>query len=318
MKAAIINEFGNPKVFKISNIDGPILNPDQIIIKVKAVGINPIDWKQRKGNHKLILGSPFPIVLGYDICGEVVEVGNEINKFKKGDIVFGSLDNKYGGALAEFALGHENCFSHKPKNITDVEAAAFPMVSLTVLQAFRDKSRLKTGQTVLINGASGGIGHIAMQIAKIMGFKIIAVASNKSKDFVEQYKPDVFIDYTQHDLLKSDIKADLFLDVACNYSFPKTKRILNRNGLYLNLAYIDTLKKMPIYLLNQIFAKGKKGRGLLMKHSSSDLEIIAKWISENKLKVHVDRTFQLEQISEAHEYAQTGHNKGKNVIVISN
>ncbi len=318
MKAAIINEFGSPDVFKISDIEMPILDPDQLVLKVKTVGLNPIDWKQRKGNHKLILGSPFPIVLGYDVCGEVVEIGDEIQKFKKGDVVFGSLDNKYGGALGEFAIGHKNCFSIKPENISDVEAAAYPMVSLTVLQAFRDKSALKAGQTVLINGASGGVGHIALQIAKLMGFKVIAVASNKSKEFVEKYKPDLFIDYTNQDLLKTNIKADLFLDVACNYSFPKTKHLLNHKGLYLNLAYIDTLKKMPIFLLHQIFSKGKKGKGMLMSHSSSDLEIIGKWIEENKLKIHIDKTFELEQISEAHKYAQEGHNKGKNVIVISN
>lgn len=318
MKAAIINEFGKSDVFEIKDIERPKINPDQLLIKVKTVGLNPIDWKQRKGNHKLILGSPFPIVLGYDVCGEVVEIGTEIIKFKKGDVVFGSLDNKYGGAMAEFAVGREKCFSLKPENITNEEAAAYPMVSLTVLQALRDKSNLKSGQTVLINGASGGIGHIALQMAKIMGLKTIAVASTKSKEFVEQYKPDLFIDYMEKDLLKSDIKVDLFLDVACNYSFPKTKHLLNPNGLYLNLAFIDTIKKMPVFLLHQIFAKGKKGRGLLMKHSSTDVNIIAQWIAENKLKVHIDKTFQLEQISEAHEYAQKGHNKGKNVVVISN
>ena len=318
MKAAIINKFGGPEVFKISDIEMPIVNPDQLVIKVKAVGLNPIDWKQRKGNHKLILGSPFPIVLGYDVCGEVVEMGDDIQKFKKGDIVFGSLDNKYGGALAEFAVGSENCFSLKPENITDAEAAAFPMVAMTVLQAFRDKSNLQAGQAVLINGASGGIGHIAMQIARIMGFKIIAVSSTKSKEFVEKYNPDLFIDYTQQDLLKTDIKVDLFLDVACNYSFPKTKHLLNANGLYLNLAFIDTIKKMPVFLLHQLFSNGKKGRGVLMKHSSSDLDTIAQWIREYKLKVNIDKTFKLEQISEAHKYAQQGHNKGKNVIVISN
>ena len=318
MKAAIINEFGGPDVFKISDIEMPIVNPDQLVIKVKTAGINPIDWKQRKGNHKLILGSPFPIVLGYDVCGEVVEIGDEIQKFKKGDIVFGSLDNKYGGALAEFAVGHENCFSLKPENISFVEAAAYPMVSMTVLQAFRDKSDLQVGQTVLINGASGGIGHIALQIAKIMGYKTIAVASSNSKSFVEKYNPDLFIDYTKKDLLKTDIKVDLFLDVACNYSFPKTKHLLNPNGLYLNLAFIDTIKKMPVFLLHQLFSDGKKGRGVLMKHSSADLDTIAQWIQENKLKVNIDKIFKLEQIHEAHKYAQQGHNKGKNVIVISN
>lgn len=318
MKAAIINQFGDPYVFEIRDIERPEIKADQILIKVKSVSINPIDWKQRKGNHKLILGKPFPIVLGYDVCGEVQEVGTEITKFKKGDIVFGALDNKYGGALAEFAVGHENCFALKPQNISNEEAAAFPMVSLTSLQALRDTVHLKPEQTILINGASGGVGHVAIQIAEILGAKVIAVSSTQSKDFVEQFKPDLFIDYKTQDISKLDMKVDIFFDVAANYTFPKTKHLLNPGGVYLNLEYINSLKKMPVNWLNQLFSKGKKAKSLLMKHNKSDLDLIAQWILEKKLKVSIDKTFPLEKISEAHEYAQQGHNKGKNIVVISN
>lgn len=318
MKAAIINQFGNPDVFEIKEIEKPVLEKDQLLIKVKTVSINPIDWKQRKGNHKLILGSPFPIVLGYDICGEVVETGDEISKFKNGDIIFGVLDNKYGGALAEYAVGHENCFSIKPQNISHEEAAAFSMVSLTALQALRDKANLKEGQTIIINGASGGVGHIAIQIAKILGAKVIAVSSSHSKDFVEKFKPDVFIDYNTQDVSKLDMKVDVFFDVAANYTFPKTKHLLNPGGVYLNLEYINTVKKMPVNFIHQLFSKGKKAKSLLMKHDKSDLDMIAQWISEKRIKINIDRTYTLDQISLAHEYAQQGHNKGKNVVVISN
>jgi len=317
MKAAIINQFGNPDVFEIKDIKKPILNTDQLLIKVKAVSINAIDWKQRKGNHKLILGSPFPIILGYDVCGEVVEVGSEIKKFKIGDEVFGALDNKYGGALAEFAVGHENCFAIKPENISPEEAAAYPMVSLTSLQALRDIANLKEGQTVLINGASGGVGHVVLQNAKLMKAKVIAVASSNSKSFVEEFKPDLFIDYKQNDILKLGEKVDVFFDVFGNYTFPKTKYLLKPGGVYVNLNYINSLTKMPVNKFHQLFSKGKKAKTLLMKHESADLEIIANWIKENKLKISIDKIFQLEQISEAHEYAQQGHNKGKNVVVIS-
>jgi NADPH:quinone reductase-like Zn-dependent oxidoreductase len=317
MKAAIINQFGNPDVFEIKDIEKPVIKPDQVLIKVNAVSINPIDWKQRKGNHKFILGSPFPIILGYDVCGEVVEVGNEINKLKIGDIVFGVLNNKYGGALGEFAVGHEKCFSIKPKDISNKEAAAFPMVALTALQALRDKANLKEGQTVLLNGASGGVGHVALQIAKLMGVKVIAIASSNSREFVEQFKPDLFIDYKESDVLKLDEKVDVFFDIVGNYTFPETKHLLNPRGVYLNLAYLDTIKKMPIYKLHQLFSKGKKAKTFVMKHDNSDLDKIAQWITEGKLQISIDKTFQLEQITEAHEYAQKGHNKGKNVIVIS-
>jgi len=317
MKAAIIKSFGGPEVFEIEDIDKPIVNDDQVCIKVSTVSINPIDWKQRLGNHKLILGSKFPIVLGYDVCGEVVEVGKEISKFKIGDQVFGVLDNKYGGALAEFALGHENCFSHKPIEITESEAAAYPMVSLTALQALRDKASLKKGQSVIINGASGGVGHMALQIAKLMGSQVIAVASEKSRNFVNQFNPDEFVDYTKTDITKSDLQVEVFFDVIGNLSFPKVKRILKPGGIYLNLNYIHSISKMPVNMIHQLFSKAKKAKTLLMKHDSNDLNQIATWINEKKLNVHIDKTFKLDQIVEAHKYAQQGHNKGKNVIVIS-
>ncbi|MCB2194384.1 MAG: NADP-dependent oxidoreductase [Bacteroidetes bacterium] len=316
MKAAIINQFGGPEVFKIQDIDKPNIQPDQVLIKVKTVSINPIDWKQRNGNHKLILGSPFPIVLGYDVCGEVIEVGSEISRFKPGDLVYGVLDNKYGGALAEYAVGHENCFDIKPENIDHNEAAAFPMVALTALQALKYKSDLKTGQTVLINGASGGVGHLAVQLAKLLGAKVIAVASSKSEQFINQFNPDTFIDYTKQDILDLDRKVDIFFDVIGNQKFPKIKHLLTSQGIYLNLNYIDTMKKMPLYKLHQMFTK-KKAKAILMKNTEEDLQVITKWIKEEKLKVSIDKTFSLEQIREAHEYAQQGHNKGKNIVVIN-
>lgn len=318
MKAAIINQFGNPEVFELSEIEKPHIKDDQILIKVFASSINPIDWKQRKGNHKFILGSPFPIVLGYDVCGEIVEIGNKISKFKLGDQLFGVIDNKYGGALAEFAVGHENCFALKPTNISNEEAAAFPMVALTALQALRNKAKLQYGQTVLINGASGGVGHMVMQIAKIMGAEIIAVSSTQSRDFVNEFEPDQYIDYTKENIFDVIDKVDVFFDIAGNYSFPKTKKILKPKGIYLNLEYIKSLKKMPVNLLYQLFSKGKKAKSLLMKQNSSDIELIAKWISDGSLKLSIDEVFSLKNITAAHDYAQQGHNKGKNVILISN
>lgn len=317
MKAAVINRFGGPDVFELKDITKPKINPDQLLINVKSSSINPIDWKQRNGNHKLVLGSPFPIVLGYDVSGEVAETGSEITKFKTGDQVYGVLDNKYGGALSEYAVGHEKCFSLKPKEITHEKAAALPMVGLTALQALRDHAALCEGQTVLLNGASGGVGHMAIQIAKLMKAKVIAVASKNSEHFVLKYHPDEFIDYTEQDIKALDQKVDVFFDVIGNLSFPKTKHLLNPGGIYLNLNFLHSLTKLPINKFHELFSKGKKAKSFLMKHQSSDLETISEWVSQQKLEVHQDKTFSLDQIQQAHEYAQQGHNKGKNVIVIS-
>ena len=314
MKAAIINQFGGPEVFELTEIEKPQIKDDQILIKVFTHGINPIDWKQRKGNHKFILGSPFPIVLGYDVCGEVVETGSKISKFNIGDQLVGVLDNKYGGALAEFAIGHENCFSVKPGNISYEEAAAFPMAALTSLQALRDKAKLQYGQTVLINGASGGVGHMAMQIAKLMGANVIAVASTNSRDFVNKFEPDMFIDYLEENVFDIKEKVDVFFDVAGNYSFPKCIKLLKPGGVYINTL---PRPKILFHKIVQLFTRRKKVKTLLMKHNSNDLNIISDWIRKGKLKVSIDEVFSLKNVVAAHDYAQKGHNKGKNVIVIS-
>lgn len=316
-KFAVINQFGGPEVFEIIEQKLPEIKPNQILIKVQAASINPIDWKQRKGNHKLILGSPFPITLGYDVSGTVVKAGNQINKFNEGDEVFGVLNNKYGGAYGQFATGTEECFSHLPNGLTKNEAAAYPMVTLTALQALRDKAKIQEGQTIIINGASGGVGHIAIQIANLMKANVIAIASKTSESFVKQLKPKEFIDYTTHSILEFDRKVDVFFDVIGNYSFPQTKQLLKKDGLYLNLNYIDSIKKAPINKLHQIFSGRKKAKSLLMKHNSEDLNVVKEWIEMGKIKVHIDKEFDLINIKAAHEYAEKGHSKGKNIIKIN-
>ncbi len=314
MKAAIIKKFGTPDVFQIADIQIPKPNKNQLLVRVYATSINPIDWKQRMGNHRFILGSPFPIVLGYDVCAEVIEVGSEVKKFKPRDIVFGVLNNKYGGALAEYALGTENCFALAPRNIRFEQAAAFPMVSMTALQALRDKAHLKPGMVVLINGASGGVGHMTIQVAKIMGAKVIAVASSRNQSFVESLQPDQFIDYTETDILSLKEKVDVFFDVSGIYSFVKCKHLLKPGGVYINTL---PRPKILLHKLLQLFTRGKKVKTLLMKHHSEDLQQIAQWITEGRLKVEIDEVFNLNNISAAHQYAEEGHNKGKNVVVIN-
>ena len=313
MKAAIINKWGSPDVFKITNIPRPEPADDQILIKVFASSVNPVDYKHRLGNHRLILGAPFPIVLGYDVCGEVVKSGRNISKFKTGDIVFGDLDNKYGGALGEFALGREHCFALKPPNISVEEAAAFPLVALTAYQALKYKANLQSGQGVIINGASGGVGHLAIQIANIMGARVTAIASGKNKAFVEGYNPDVFLDYQQYNITESDMQTNVFFDTIGNYSFAKTRHMLHPGG-----TYVSTLPRLKVlfHKLLQPVSKGKRVKTLIRKHNGQDLDQIARWISDGKLKIHIDRVFNLDEIADAHRYIETGRTKGKNVIVI--
>jgi NADPH:quinone reductase-like Zn-dependent oxidoreductase len=313
MKAAVIHRWGSPDVFEIVETNQPIPGADQVLIKVIASGLNPVDWKHRKGNHKYMLGQTFPIILGYDVSGEVVETGANISTFKKGDLVFGDLDNKYGGGLAEYAIGSEHCFAKIPANCDPAEAAAYPLVSLTVLRAFRDKANLQKGQTVLINGASGGVGYVAVQMAKLFGANVIAVASSRNKELIEHLNPDKFIDYTKSDLLEANVKVDLFFDVAGNYSFLKTKRMLNKGGMYLSTL---PRPKILVHKMLQVFTANKKVKTVLRKHRASDMKQIAQWISEGKLEMSIDQTFNIDQIKEAHHYSEKGKTQGKCLILI--
>ncbi|QQS51228.1 MAG: NADP-dependent oxidoreductase [Bacteroidota bacterium] len=313
MQAAVLNQWGDPGVLHLADIPKPKPSEKQLMIRVFASSVNPVDFKQRKGKHRFIFGSPFPVVLGYDVCGKVVEVGSLVHRFKVGDWVFGDLDNTYGGALAEFALGHEQCFALKPDGISPEEAAGYPLAALTALQALRDKAGVKPGQTVLINGASGGVGHLALQMAKLMQANVIAVASGRNEAFISSFNPDQFIDYQRINLLSLSEKVDVFFDVIGNYSFLKTKRLLKPNGVY-----VTTLPRPKVFFhkLFQAFNGGKKVKTLLRKHSAADMDQIARWIEEKKLRLHIEKVFSLEQTADAHAYAEKGRTQGKNIIQI--
>lgn len=311
MKAAVIHKWGNENVFEIQERPKPQPKDDQLLIRVHASSVNPIDYKQRNGNHRFILGSPFPIILGYDVSGEVIETGKNVTQFKKGDFVFGDLDNKYGGALAEYALGREKCFAHKPQNIDYKEAAAIPLAGLTALQSLRSKCRVKSGQTIIINGATGGVGHFAMQIANIFSARVIAVASKKNLESIKKYSPIKIIDYTTENLLNIEEKADIVFDVTGNLSFIKCLNILKENGIY-----ISTLPRPKILLhkLIQPFTKGKKVLTLLRQHNAEDMKLLADWIQKDLLKPEIDSIFHFTKIQDAHRHAEQGSIVGKVVI----
>lgn len=311
MRTCVIKTFGGPEVLEIVNKDEPTIKKNQLSIKVEFSSINPIDWKQRKGNHRFILGSPFHITLGYDVCGVVLNVGADVKKFKVGDRVLGVLDNKYGGAYSEIAVGTEKCFVIVPESIPSANAAAIPMVGLTALQALRDKANLKKSQRIIINGASGGVGHIALQIAKIMGAHVTVVASKSSIEFLSQFNPDEIINYNDVDILKFDSRFDVFFDVAGIYSYVYVKHLLKSNGVYINTL---PRPKVLLHKALRLFNNNKRVRTLLMKHNPEDLKTVVDWMVQGKLKVVIDKQFDLSDISNAHSYAQKGHTKGKNVI----
>ncbi len=312
MRAAVIKEWGSANVFEIEDIAIPEIGPDQVLIKINYSSVNPVDWKHRLGNHRYLLGAPFPIVLGYDLCGVIESVGTAITEFKAGDKVFGDSDKKYGGALAEYAICSENCICKQPIEVSEVELAGLPLVGLTALQALRDKAQIKAGNTVLINGASGGLGHVAVQIAKIVGADVTAVSSKQNHEFLLSLGCDECIDYKTENVLEINKTFDTFFDVHGNFSFYKTKHLLKKTGTYINPH------PRPIILFHKLFQlfSNKKVKTLIRKHSKEDLELLKLWSEQGKLKIHIDQVFKLEAISLAHQYAEKGHTRGKNIITI--
>lgn len=311
MKALVINKFGKPDVFEISDIPVPDINPNEILIEVSAGSVNPIDWKQRKGNHRFIFGSHFPIVLGYDVAGVVVKKGIQVKSFEIGDRVCGVLNNKYGGGLGQYVKGTENCFAKVPESIDLSLSAAIPLSGLTALQALRDHGKISKGKRILIIGAAGGVGHYAVQMAALYDNEIFAVSSNKHKDFLHSLAELSFIDYRSRSILNLNKQFNIILDAVGKYSFISCSHLLYPCGVYIN-----TLPRPNILFHKMIswVTRGKKAETLLMKHKSSDLKQIIEWVAQGKIKVCIDKEFQIDEISKAHEYSEAGHTEGKILI----
>jgi NADPH:quinone reductase-like Zn-dependent oxidoreductase len=312
MKAAVIEKFGSPEVFHIGEVQEPVISPNDLLVEVIAGSVNPIDWKQRKGKHRFLFGSPFPIVLGYDVAGKVVKKGISVNRFEIGDRVCGVLNNKYGGGLGQFAKGNQNCFTKVPEKFDLSHAAALPLAGLTALQALRDKGNISSGMKVLIIGAAGGVGHFAQQIAAMYATEIISVSSRAHENFLRQLAKHTLIDYTTTDILSLSDRFDLIFDTVGKYSFPLCRRLLQPKGIYIN-----TLPRPKIvwHKLLSIVSGGKKVKTLLMRHDPDDLAILMKWVVEGKIRIGIDRVFSITKMNEAHAYSEAGHAEGKILIL---
>lgn len=314
MKAAVIREFGPPYVFHIEEVPVPVIQDHEILVKVHASSVNPIDWKTRRGNHKFILGSGFPIILGYDVSGEVVETGKRVRKFRKGDMVYSRLDRKFGRAYAEYAVGSESTFALKPEKISHEEAAAIPLAALTALQGLRDLGKMKKGDKVLLIGAASGVGHFAVQIVNILGGESWAVSSLRHQKLIDSLKPAHFIDYTRENYKQQEDQFDIVFDIVGAETFLTCRHLLKPKGVY-----ITTLPRPKVLVHRAItmFITQKKVKTFLMKSHGSDLELLNSWIEEGKFHVHIDRVFPLDKIADAHQYSEEGHTEGKIVIKIT-
>ncbi len=313
MKAMVIRRYGSPEVLQYEEVEQPKIKPDQLLVKVHASSVNPIDWKTRKGMISILTGNKFPLILGFDVAGEVVAVGSQVTRFKGGDAIYGSTSFP-GGAYAEFAAIPENLAVAKPTNMSYEQAATVPLAALTALQSLRDLGNIKSGQKVLINGASGGVGVFAVQIAKALGAEVTGVCSAKNLDLVKSLNADLVIDYTQQDFTKGNVQYDIIFDAVAKKSFSDCRKVLTPNGVYVSTLPI------PEVILQSVltaFLPGQKAKIVLEKPNSQDLGYLKELIEAGKLRTVIDRTYPLQELTEAHRYSEGERTVGKIAIAIT-
>jgi len=313
MKAVEINKYGGPEVLNIIEVEKPAVDDNNILVEVKASSVNPVDWKVAKGMLKFIPGQKLPKRLGSDFAGVVAEVGSNISDFQIGDEVYGVISAIKGGAYANFVLAESHQLSIKPKNIDFADAATIPLAALTAYQALTKIGKLKEGDTVCVNGSSGGVGHFAVQIAKALGAKVVSVCSTKNIEFSKKFGSDEVVDYKTTDILETNHKFDIFFDSVANKSYFNVLKTLKRGG-----TYITTLPSLSAILspLFRLF-NGKIGRMINLKSNSEDLRFLSELIKSGKLKVNIDKKYPIEDIQEAHRYSETGRVVGKLAIIIN-
>ncbi len=254
MKAVTINRYGSIDVLEYSEIEKPQITPNQLLVKIQATSINPVDWKIRQGQLQLLSGFNFPIVLGCDLSGVVLEVGEKVENFEPGDEIYTFINPLVGGAYAEYIAIPANTAALKPKNMNYSQAAAVPVAGLTAFQALLDLGQIRPGQKVLINGASGGVGTFAVQIAKVMKTEVIGVCSSKNITLVESLGANRVIDYNQIDFTKESEQYDIIFDAVGKETFSSCENVLKSEGIYIST--LPTVENLPSAFIT-LFMPGK-------------------------------------------------------------
>ncbi len=313
MKAVIINDYGGREVLAIADIPRPSPWNDEILVRVHAAGINPKDTFIRKGYFKQFTGDPESVRLGFDYAGEVAEIGGEVENLHVGDPVYGGLEGWQGGACAEFLSVKSATLAKKPKRLSFEEAASMPIAALTALQGLRDEGAIQAGYSVCINGASGGVGAFAIQIAKLYGAHATAISRRENHDLLAGFGADQCLDYREVDVAQLNQRYDIFFDVFGNRPFEEITPILKQKGIW-----ISTVLKRHVYdsVASTKHSDGKKARLVMVKSKREDLDILSRWSEASKLKPLIHAIYPMDQIGDAHAQQETKHTKGKVVLTI--
>ena len=320
MKAVVYEEYGPPDVLQLKDVEKPTPKDNEVLVKVHAASINYIDWQVLTGESFFIrlttggLRKPKHKILGDDIAGRVEAVGRDVERFQPGDEVFGLCNT---GGFAEYRCVTEEYFTHKPAGMSFEEAAAIPTAAIPALLSLRDKGRIQSGQKVLINGASGGVGTFAVQIAKSFDTEVTGVCSTRKMDAVRSIGADHVIDYTKEDFTKGDQRYDLILAASGNLSIFDYKRVLTPEGSYVCVGGSMKQYFQAMILGSMISMMGSMKMGTVFAPPThDDFNFLIELFEAGKFAPVLDRRFPLSELAEALQYYGDGHAIGKIVITI--
>ena len=314
MKAIVYERYGSPDVLELQEVDKPTVTDGELLIRVHAASVNPADWHFLRGTPfvaRIMAGlvRPRRRILGIDVAGRVEAVGGRVTQFQSGDEVFGSSPNL--GTFSEYLSVPEDGVVLKPANLTYEEAATVPLAALTALQGLRDKGRIKPGHAVLINGAAGGVGTFAVQIAKCLGAEVTGVCSTRNLDMVRSLGADRVIDYSEEDFTQTGGRYDLILDNVGNRPLSDFKPALSPNGIHV--AVNAELSVRTLWIL---MTARKQMMTMLTKPNQLDLGLMKELIESKQVTPVIDRRYPLSEVAEAIRYLEEGHARGKVVITV--
>ena len=331
MKAYIINKY-TKEPLQLADVAAPKVKDNEVLVEIHAAGVNPLDKKIKTGEFKLILPYKMPLILGHDVAGIITEIGKNVKKFKVGDEIYARPADFHIGTFAEYIAVNENDIALKPKNLNMEAAASIPLVALTAWQALVETAKLKKGQKVFIQAGSGGVGTIAIQLAKHLGATVATTASAKSFDLLKSLGADVLIDYKTQDFEDILKDYDVVLNNQNNKTLEKSLKVLKNGGKIISISGPPTpalakemglpwYMKIILSLMSLSIRKKAKKRSidfqfLLMRADRSQLEKITKLIEADVIKPVMDKVFTFGQVNEAMEYVDSGRAKGKVVVKI--
>jgi NADPH:quinone reductase-like Zn-dependent oxidoreductase len=306
MKAIRIHQYGGPEVLAQVEIQRPTPGPSEVLIRVHAASVNPIDWKMRAGCVKEVFPLTFPATLGWDVSGVVEEIGANVTRFKRGDEVYALVE---GGGYAEYAVANETIVAAKPKTLDYAQAAAVPVAGLTAWQVLVEVAKLRPGQKVLIHAAAGGVGNFAVQFAKAKGAYVIGTASSRNEAFVRELGADKVIDYQKTRFEDGLHDVDVVLDTIGGDTQERSFKVLKQGGILVSIVQPPSQELATKYGVRAQFYGGHA--------SASDLAEIAKLIDSGKVKPVIETVLPLAEARRAHELSESGHTRGKIILKVA-